>query len=161
MLLINVAPSGSAAIVKMAGKIESEDGPSSFAFMTEVIINNYDRVLIDLSECEEMDSTFMGMLLLVREKYIRDKADFYLINVSDQNMEALNLLGIPKVVPIKKLTLKEDLEWARIDLDSFRREGDRIAIIEMAHKALAAANAQNAEKFGSFLRLLEAEMSES
>lgn len=161
MLRINVAPSGSTAIVKMAGKIESGDGPSAFAFMIEVILDNYNRVLVDLSECEDMDSTFMGMLLLIREKYVRDNADFYLINVGKQNLEALNLLGIPKIVPIKRLALEETLEWAQIDLAAFQKEENRIGIIEMAHRALTAANRQNAERFGSFLRLLEAEMSES
>jgi anti-sigma B factor antagonist len=161
VLRINVAPSGSSAIVKMAGKIESEDGPSAFTFMTEVILDDYNRVLLDLSECENMDSTFMGMLLLVQEKYVRDDADFCLINVSKQSMEALKLLGIPKMVPIKKLALEESPEWAEIDLTAFRREEDRMEIVKMAHQALAAANQQNAKRFGSFLRLLKAEMSES
>ncbi len=160
MLQISVAPSGSTAIVRMAGEIEPEDSASAFSFMTEVILGKYDSVLVDLSQCKDMDSTFMGMLLLVREKYVRDKAGFCLINVGEQNLEALKLLGIPEIIPIKKLSLKERPEFARIDLAAFRRKKDRIRIIEMTHRALVAANRQNAERFGSFLRLLEAEMRE-
>ncbi len=157
---ISVAPSGSTAIVRMAGGIESEDSASTFTFMTEVIVGKYDRVLIDLSQCRDMDSTFMGMLLLVWEKYVRDKAHFCLINVGEQNLEALKLLGIPEIISIRKLALKEKPEFAHVDLDSFRRKENRIRIIEMTHRALVAANRQNAERFGSFLRLLEAEMTE-
>lgn len=157
---ISVAPSGSTAIVRMAGEIEPEDSASTFTFMTEVIVGKYDRVLIDLSQCRDMDSTFMGMLLLVWEKYVRDKAHFCLINVGEQNLEALKLLGIPEIISIRKLALKEKPEFAKIDLAAFRRKEDRIRIIEMAHRTLVAANRQNAERFGSFLRLLEAEMTE-
>jgi len=159
-LQISVAPSGSTAVVKMSGGIEPEDSAAAFTFMTEIILGKYDRVFVDLNQCKDMDSTFMGMLLLVGERYIRDKDHFCLVNVGEQNLEALKLLGIPEIVPIKKLALKEEPEFAQIDLATFRKKEDRIKIIEIAHRTLAAANRQNAERFGSFLRLLEAEMTE-
>lgn len=161
MLRISVAPSGSTAIVKMAGEIESEDSAPTFTFMNDVILGRYDRVFVDLSECTDMDSTFMGMLLLIRERYVRDKGKFCLVNVGEQNMEALKLLGISKVIPTRRLALKEEPEFAGIDLSAFRSKENRIKIIEMTHRALAAANHRNAERFGSFLRLLEAEMADS
>lgn len=160
MLRISVAPSDSTAIVRMTGEIESEDSASAFTFMTEIIFGEYDRVLIDLNQCRDMDSTFMGMLLLMQEKYVRDEAHFCLVNVGKQNLEALELLGIAEIIPIRRLALEENLEFARIDLAAFRKKEDRIKIIKMAHRALAAANQQNAERFGSFLRLLDAEMTD-
>ncbi len=68
--------------------------------------------------------------------------------------------GISEIVPTRRLALKEKPEFAGIDLSAFRSKENRIKIIQMAHRALAAANRQNAERFGSFLRLLESEMSE-
>ncbi len=157
MLKISVAPSGSTAIIKMAGKVESRDNVSTFTVMNELILGEYDRILIDLSECSDMDSTFMGLLLLSYEKHVKGKGKFSLLNVGDDNMELLELLGITKIIPIKKMPLEKGLEFARIDLDVLQNKEDRVKIIEMAHRTLAAANEQNAERFKSFLRLLETE----
>ncbi len=154
---ISIAPSGLTAIVKMKGKVESRDNVSAFTVMNELVLGEYDSILVDLSECGDMDSTFMGLLLLSYEKHTKEKGVFCLLNVGEKNMKLLDLLGIGKVIPVKKKHLEEGLEFAAIDLDVLQSKEDRVKIIEMAHRALAAANEQNAERFGSFLRLLDTE----
>ena len=118
----------------MAGKVESRDNVSTFTVMNELILGEDGRILVDLSECSDMDSTFMGLLLLSYEKHVKGKVKFSLLTVGDDNMELLELLRITKIIPIKKMPLEKGLEFARIDLDVLQNKEDRVKIIEMDYK---------------------------
>ena len=159
MLRISVAPSGSTAIVKMSGSVEASDATTTFTFMKEIVLEKFNDVLVDLSECADMDSTLMGTLLVMHERHKRKKGKFCLINVGLDNKRALRLLGVPKVVPLRQMKLEKTPKFVPVDLRDFRgKPKDRIKVLQVAHQALVHADQENAKRFGSFLSLLEAEL---
>ncbi len=157
MLTASVAPAGTSAIIKISGSVEAKDSIAAYAFFREVIINDYEHVIVDLSDCRDMDSTFMGMLLVMHERFDQKHGSLCLTNPGRQNEDSLAQLGVTQIVPSKHLSLEGTPEAAQIDLTAFQNEEDRIEIMKIAHRALASANSRNAERFGSFLRLLDAE----
>ena len=160
MLQMSVAPSGATAIVKVSGNVEAGDSVSVFAVFNEVVVGEYTGAFVDLSACRDLDSTFIGMLLVMFEKYSRDEGDFCLINVGEQNRRALKMLGVSTMIPMRQLDLRERPEFVSIDMAAFScGSKEKIEIMELAHRALVAADMENAEKFGSFLRLLDEEKS--
>lgn len=160
MLQMSVAPSGATAIVKVSGSVEAGDSVSLFAVFDEVVVGEYTGAFVDLSTCRDLDSTFIGMLLVMFEKYAKNRGDFCLINVGDQNKRALQMLGVSTMIPMRQMELTRQPEFVPIDLTAFScGSTKKIEIIEIAHRALVAADRQNAEKFGSFLRLLDEDRS--
>jgi hypothetical protein len=106
-----------------------------------------------------MDSTFMGMLMHFYERVSKKGGSFLLINVGADNMRALKRLGISGIIPVRRIELKDPVQFVSMDLNAFHKTGDeRIAMIKTAHEALVRANDENAKRFGPFLQLLEAEM---
>jgi anti-anti-sigma factor len=160
VLQISVAPSGATAIVRVSGNVEAGDSTSVFAMLNEVVVGEYDGAFLDLSRCRDLDSTFIGMLVFMCEKYSESRGDFCLVNVGDQNRKALKLLGVSTMIPIKEIRFREPPEFVSIDLAAFKQDSEeKIRIMELTHRALVAADKENAERFGSFLRLLESERS--
>jgi anti-anti-sigma factor len=157
---MSVAPSGATAIVKVSGNVEAGDSVSLFAVFDEVVVGEYTGAFVDLSTCRDLDSTFIGMLLVMYEKYAKNKGDFCLVNVGSQNMRALQMLGVSAMIPTRDMELIPQPEFVPIDLTAFScGSKKKIEMMELAHKALVAADKENAEKFGSFLRLLDEEKS--
>jgi anti-anti-sigma regulatory factor len=157
---MSVAPSGATAIVKVSGNVEAGDSVSLFAVFEEVVVGEYSGAFVDLSGCRDLDSTFIGMLLVMYEKYSGSKGDFCLVNVGTQNTRALQMLGVSTMIPMRDLRLSPPPEFVPIDLTAYTCDSkEKIEIMELAHKALVAADRQNAQKFGSFLRLLDEEKS--
>ncbi len=140
--------------------MEAGDSVSLFAVFDEVVVGEYTGAFVDLSTCRDLDSTFIGMLLVMFEKYAKNRGDFCLINVGDQNKRALQMLGVSTMIPMRQMELTRQPEFVPIDLTAFScGSTKKIEIIEIAHRALVAADRQNAEKFGSFLRLLDEDRS--
>jgi anti-anti-sigma factor len=161
VLQIKVAPSGATAIVRVSGRVEPGDSVSVYALLKEVLVGEYTGAIVDLNRCRNLDSTFIGMLVVLCDKCSRNDGEFCLANVGEQNRKALGLLGVSAMIPMKHLALDDTPEFVEIDLSAFSQGSkEKIRIMELAHRALVAADKENAERFGSFLRLLEAERSD-
>ena len=160
MLQISVAPSGATAIIRVSGHVEAGDSTSVFSLLNELVVDEYDGAFLDLGSCSDLDSTFIGMLVVLFEKYSRKNGEFYLINVGSRNLRSLQMLGVSTMIPMKELTFDNAPEYVSIELMDFRGDAEqKIEIMELTHRALVAADKQNEERFGSFLRLLESEKS--
>ena len=88
------------AVIRVEGRGSFKVSPSMKQFIHQVIAKkSADRIVLDMSDCTGMDSTFMGVIAglacLIKSK---PEFKFKLINLSDKNKKLLVTLGVDRVV---------------------------------------------------------------
>lgn len=115
-------------------------------------------LVVDLAECPQMDSTFMGVLALLGQM-ARHQATIILVNTAAQHKQALQELGIKDLFTFSRRKSTET-SWQSIceaaaDLDSPNSVADTVLI---AHKTLMEASADNIPRFEDLVKILDAEV---
>ena len=103
------------------------------------------QLQIDLSNCEAMDSTFMGVLTMLALKLRKHGYQVMLIGASETLLKLLRDLGVAKLFNCVSEAVSG--EGTRLETAA---PGDMLTTAETvaeAHKALVGANAENAAKF--------------
>ena len=88
------------AVIRVEGRGSFKISPPMKQFIHQVInTGSADRILIEMSKCSGMDSTFMGVVAGIA-CYIKSKpgVSFKLINLSEKNQKLLVTLGVDRVV---------------------------------------------------------------
>ena len=115
-------------------------------------------VMLDLSKCTGLDSTFMGLMVTLA---IQSKKRFALlvVNANQQHHALLDGIGVMRVwryvdtaVPEMNWTNLADVVSGSVVLDSATRE-----LIVAAHKTLMAVDERNIPKFKDVVELMQAE----
>lgn len=116
------------------------------------------RIVIDLAECESMDSTFMGILTMLAMRAKKLNTELEVMNASDYSRSLLRGLGVEKVL---KFTV------GRIDLDGGdsvvsgeekkNKLGAAEAVIE-AHRTLMDISLDNIAKFEKVVEFAESDL---
>ena len=115
------------------------------------------KLILDLSQCRGMDSTFMGTLVGIRKLDIQ----VVLVNVGKEHKKLLQGLGIhyllsiletPFCVPSWKLSPLEVSQVSRTDY---------LETIYQAHQNLIEAEPENAARFRRFVETLLKELNQS
>lgn len=116
------------------------------------------QLAIDLSGCTGMDSTFMGTLVNISSTYEELGGWMCLVNVSPENQELMQMLGVAKLVQTRESFPIEPLKVARLYLPPTDDAERRLKLIKKAHERLVEIDERNQEKFGSFLQMLNASL---
>ncbi len=121
-------------------------------------------VVVDLADCQGMDSTFMGTMagLAMRLNKLPD-GKLQVAEPGEKNRKSLEGLGLDVLMQIDP----EDAEWRgeidtiRSKLKPFKATQNKVAraphVLE-AHQKLCEADEKNTEKFSTVLDFLEAEV---
>ena len=120
-----------------------------------------DCFVIDLAECEGMDSTFMGVLAGLSTHFPPGPSCIIILNASDRNRQLLDDLGLSKLVTVRSQPDKiPTLELQPLASDPLpaRERAERIC---RAHQRLIDADSRNAAKFGPVLQLLKQDLGTS
>lgn len=130
-------------------------------------ITNGERCLvIDLSECTGMDSTFMGVLTsLARRLLAIDGGKFQLIDPGERNLRSLEDLGLhvfmeidPPLAPWRGRVdqIRQELKPYQISptTDSLQRARH----VLHAHQTLSDVNCKNQTEFSNVVKMLENEV---
>ena len=150
------------AVIRVEGRGSFKISPSIKQFIHKAIdTHSAERILIDMSDCIGMDSTFMGVVAGIA-CYIKSKPDvqFKLINLSEKNKKLLVTLGVDRVVDYS-LSTTSDEKILIADLDGEALEPDSTNKLEAAttslhaHKILADISPENYGKFKSVVELLQ------
>ncbi len=156
---LRLAPAGRAALLKIAGSVESGDSVSLFSFLEANVFGRYKNLIIDLGECDNPDSTFMGTILVTYERQKEGNGAMCLINVKGSVRRSMELLGLLELLPTKDACVVPEVDFVDVDIpDTSGDIDEKVRVMRIAHKALAALNRRNEEQFGPFLRLLDMEM---
>ena len=130
-----------------------------------MIQRGYRDFVVDLRDCEQMDSTFMGTLAGVALR-LREigMGGLRAVNANERNAGLLTSLGLDQlfsvedtvsgeeVFPGDEAKLRQTAPAARVDADEQKQ------IVLEAHEALAEADSANAMKFKDVLEFLRHEL---
>ena len=100
------------AVLRIEGRGSFKASPPMKRFIHQVInTESADRILIEMSNCSGMDSTFMGVVAGIA-CYIKGKPafSFKLINLSEKNKKLLVTLGVDRVVDYSLSASEEEAD---------------------------------------------------
>lgn len=136
--------------VEGLGSMNNSNG--MYRFLHEGFERHFKDVCINLSECDGMDSTFMGTLLLIHEEAVQVGGGLFLINLSDYNRSKLEELGVAHFLKIGEVMEVPDIEFEALPAED--DGGGRMSLVLKAHEELVRKNEVNEEVFGSFIKAL-------
>lgn len=155
------------AVIRVEGRGSFKISPPMKQFIHRVIESkSANRILIDMSDCVGMDSTFMGVLAGL-SYHVKDKPGFTLklINLSEKNQKLLITLGVDRVVDYSLSSTGEEKKLVDGQTDGVQTlEPDFADKLEAAkttleaHQTLVDINPENFAKFESVLELLQADV---
>jgi anti-anti-sigma factor len=152
------------AVIRVEGRGSFKTSPPMKQFIHQVIESkSANRILIDMSACYSMDSTFMGVLAGL-SYHIKDESGFTLklTNLSEKNQKLLTTLGVDSVVNYSLSPTSEETELLACQecgcqtLSSDLADSLEAAKTTLeAHETLVELNPENIVKFKSVIELLQ------
>lgn len=137
-------------ICKESGRFET--------LLDQVVLRGFSTLLIDLSSCPRMDSTFVGVLLRLAQNASNaapetPKVRILLNRPTEQVRELLDTLCLDQFFELTDLAVPQSLDPLQLaDRDLSREEV--MALSLDGHERLAALNADNAARFATLLGVL-------
>lgn len=155
---LRISRAEDAVLVQVIGLGNMFLAPTLHAFVESEIRAGFANFVIDLKQCDGMDSTFMGTFIGLSTAVKNNMGWFCLVNVSDENMRLLRMLGVLHMVSIHD----GDFPAAAGEVTTLLPTNDpyvRQKQIHSAHRLLLDADPENEKRFGPFIKALEAELS--
>jgi len=140
--------------VRVQGKGSSTNSTALRDFAKEMIHCGAREFIVDLRNCQAMDSTFMGTLAGI-SLWLREMGEGCLsvVNPNERNAESLCSLGLEQLLNVRLSAIKNGGQALTLPL-----EEDRTARAETmleAHEALIKTNPENLPKFKDVIQYLE------
>jgi anti-sigma B factor antagonist len=157
--LVSVGCSKDTVWVRVEGRGTFQNSGGLKAYAQEMIGRGFNHFVVDLGECEMMDSTFMGMLTSICLR-LRDANGGHLevVGASLRNASLLSNLGLDQLFSVKP---QGDPTAVKLPAGIAAEESDNRPAtsgeMRLAHEALAEAVPENAVRFRDVLELLQAE----
>lgn len=154
---------GHTAVIRVEGRGSFKISPPLKQFVHQIISNqSAESILIEMSNCTGMDSTFMGVIAGIA-CYIKSRTvTFQLINLSEKNKKLMVTLGVDRVVNYSMTASDEQTAlFQQLDASSQTLEADMSNKLEAAkttleaHETLVDINPENLSKFKSVLEYLQ------
>ena len=149
---------GDVVQLRVRGRATNKISTDTKEFCQRSISNGARRVIVDFSECQAMDSTFMGVLAKVSLDGEEEGCEVVFVNISAHLRELLEQLGIDGMFRFSKEAVA-DVDFASLcdaakptDADTFGR-----TVLE-AHETLIQLDPRNLPKFKSVVDMLAAEL---
>ena len=127
-----------------------------------MIGRGYREFVIDLADCEHMDSTFMGTLAGISQTFrVLKEGSLRVVNVCPRNVLLLENLGLNHLFAIEPagpapvVPEAEKIQMLPLPCE----EGPVREVVLAAHEALIAANPENAARFHDVMEYLKGKSS--
>ena len=148
--------------IRVVGRGSFQCSPCLKKIVQEQLEQGRHDYIIDLGECEQLDSTFMGTLAGIAQRLkIKKKGSLRVINVSEGNKQLMENLGLDQLFPIRPMAEGKEVppvaaEHAFSQITEAANISKELAeeIVRSAHEALVTANQSNAPKFQSLLEII-------
>lgn len=95
-----VGITGDTATMAVIGKANYLNCRNVGEFFSTAIERGCRKIVVDCSQCNGMDSTFLGMVAGAALKIHKTGGEMVLLNLNDRNMELIDNLGIYKLVSV-------------------------------------------------------------
>lgn len=140
--------------IKVSGRANFECGIPLRSF-SKNFGDNIKKIIIDLGECESMDSTFMGILTMLSLKTKKLNIPLELLNTSASVRALLRGLGVEKMFDfIDGSAVEIEGNGATAEADNSSRAEAARTVVE-AHKALMNVSLDNIAKFEKVVEFAE------
>lgn len=150
------------ACVRVIGRANFACSPGFERAVNELIQIHPARLIMDLEQCQLMDSTFLGVLSSGAERFCQEVPDHHCIELSNPNERVMGLiesLGVSSLFcrQTGELSLPEDVRAKRLDL----QHTTKIQLKETslaAHEQLMQVNPANKARFAELTRTLKEDL---
>lgn len=114
------------------------------------------RVYIDLSECDSMDSTFMGVITGISKSLLNKGSEkLNLINISPHNFKLLDTLGLTVFFNIKEsFVYPVSPTWTQVQIERLDKYSVTKHVLE-SHKTLIDTDLPETKRFEGLKKMLE------
>lgn len=153
-----VALAGTDAFVRIEGRGSFKISPALKQFADDCLRRDVHRLLLDMSTCIGMDSTFMGVIAGVATRLKKaNQGEVILFNLSPRTRGLLATLGLDQLVRAYETgTCPEDLSGAQslTALDNEASQLDTARTMLEAHEELCEVDPENRLRFKDVLTYL-------
>jgi anti-anti-sigma factor len=151
---VQVGLAGSVVWVRVEGRGTFQNSTGLKEFATEMMKRDHKEFVIDLKNCELMDSTFMGTLAGIAMR-LGSGGKLHVVHPNARCRQVLKNLGLDRVVSVDDdAPVGAPGEPLRDAEGNPPREAKRETIIE-AHENLVAADPANAVRFKDVIDFLK------
>ncbi len=143
------------AWIRVAGRGTFQNSSGLRDFAGKMAKRGLREFVVDLKDCELMDSTFMGTLAGIALK-IAVGGKVHVIRANPRNREVLRNLGLDRILSLEDEATSPAPETLQNAAPAQPGDPGKEAVIE-AHENLAATNPENAVRFKDVLEFLKQE----
>ncbi|MFZ4775198.1 MAG: STAS domain-containing protein [Terrimicrobiaceae bacterium] len=145
--------------LKVNGRGTFQTSPGVKEFVKQMIQRGHREFVVDLGDCELMDSTFMGTLAGVALR-LREigQGGLRAVNVNIRNSSLLENLGLDHLFTVETGVIAA-APVLLTEADQGKEKDAKDAVLE-AHEALIRADAHNAVKFKDVVEYLRQELAQ-
>ena len=148
--------------IRVVGRGSFQCSPCLKKIVQEQLAQNHYDYIIDLGECEQLDSTFMGTLAGIAQRFkTRKKGSLSVINVSESNKQLMENLGLDQLFPIQSISegkkfppVAAEHSFSQVTEATNMSKASVEETVRSAHEALVTVNQANAPKFQSLLEII-------
>lgn len=157
------------AFIKVEGRGTYIVAPELKKFCFDQIARGVCKIILDMNECQTMDSTFMGVMAGISMR-LRDLNEhtFMVINLTPKTKELLEVLGLTNLIDcylkgavadVVSTQASEQINLAkREELTPFKDKKITAKVMLKAHQDLIKANNNNQLKFENVINYLSKEI---
>ena len=153
---LSIAGENGVYAVKASGRATFECAGPLRDLAKKLEAEEFSKVDVDLSDCQGMDSTFMGILAMLGLRARKIGAVMNIVNAGELNKSLLYGLGLKKlfnytegeVILPEKENISANVSSGKMDLDSARTVLD-------AHKTLMDVDDSNKKKFEAVVDMVQ------
>ena len=141
--------------IRAVGRAIFKVGRDLRSFGVKAVGRGATTVILDLADCQGMDSTFIGVLAMIGLES-KGRADLVVVNASDALQQLLDGIGLSKIWRFAEETVPPG-SWN--GLCHAASGGSMGETVLAAHQALMELDPENVPKFRDVVDLLSAEVS--
>jgi anti-anti-sigma factor len=149
---ILVASDSAMAQIRVIGRTTFTCSPSLRDFGLKMIADAVSKIVIDLSECEGMDSTFMGVLAMIGRRGHEKEIAVEIVNVGGAQKKLLDALGLRNLFTFSR-TAADQVNW--VSLCNTEAVDPPAKTMLEAHETLMEVDADNIPKFKDVVEFLK------
>lgn len=146
-------------VVRVVGRGTLRESPTFKEFVVQCLQHRGKTVLVDLSQCDYLDSTFLGCLIGLQKQTAADRSRFVIVADSATRLRLFSTTLLDHVLSsISDCTIPEGM-FQPLDI----RDLDKCELgthVAQAHRCLASTGCEDSEAFRSIAESLEEELDE-
>ncbi|CAB4244301.1 Anti-anti-sigma factor [Methylacidimicrobium sp. AP8] len=145
-------------VIKIVGAGSFEHSFSLRQYCDHSLPSGKERVLVDLTECTYLDSTFLGTLAGPALRLKKAGGSFQVAGGSPRVLESIRTLGLDRLFECVESPLPYDRAGLRPLAAGVPRRETTGELLLQAHQTLLACDPRNAPKFQDLVSYLGAEV---